>query len=176
MVSPPIISGTPHVGGLLETSTGKWTPSAATFAYQWMANGVAIVGATGPALALGPSVVGKRMSVRVVARSPGFVSGEGTSASTSPVVVASVMTVKVHVVGHTVGLRITVRAQGVRWGPGRVRVLRNGVRIAAVSLVYGSASLLLRHQALGWHKYRVQYLGHVPVLATARVLRIRVTA
>ncbi len=42
----PTVTGKPQVGVKLTASPGTWTPSGATYAYQWYADGVAVSGAT----------------------------------------------------------------------------------------------------------------------------------
>lgn len=42
--APPAVSGTPQVGGLLTTTTGTWTATTPTFAYEWLR----CAAATGP--------------------------------------------------------------------------------------------------------------------------------
>jgi hypothetical protein len=45
--SPPTVSDTtPDVGQVLTATSGAWTPSDGTYAYQWLAGGVPIAGAT----------------------------------------------------------------------------------------------------------------------------------
>lgn len=69
-IATPKITGRAKVGGKL---TGHETrPAGATLAYQWMANGKAIAGATGSKLKVTKSLKGKRVSLRVVATKSGY--------------------------------------------------------------------------------------------------------
>jgi len=78
----PAISGTSKVGSVLTASPGVWSPSGATFTYQWTQDGVNIVGATGPALTLTRARLAKRIAVRVTATHLGFPAASATSLRT----------------------------------------------------------------------------------------------
>lgn len=82
---PPAISGTPKVGATLTASPGSWTPSGATFAYQWLHDGVAIAGATAATLSPSGGQQGKALTVRVTASSPGYPATSVVSAATGAV-------------------------------------------------------------------------------------------
>ncbi|WP_232676257.1 CHAP domain-containing protein [Nocardioides sp. R-C-SC26] len=79
--SPPAVSGTPQVGSTLTATSGAWKPSGA-YAYSWLADGVAVPGATAATFTPGPSHVGKAISVRVTARKTGYANGTALTAST----------------------------------------------------------------------------------------------
>ena len=81
----PTVSGTPKVGATLTASPGSWTPSSATFAYRWRANGARIAGGTGPTLRLTSAEKGMRISVTTRASKLGYPTTYATSATTSPV-------------------------------------------------------------------------------------------
>jgi surface antigen len=83
--SKPIVSGLPKVGAVLSASPGRWTPSRATYAYQWRANGVAIADATGSTLTLRLAQKGKRISVRTTATELGYPTTSAVSAATTAV-------------------------------------------------------------------------------------------
>ncbi|HET7327508.1 MAG TPA: CHAP domain-containing protein [Nocardioidaceae bacterium] len=85
----PAVSGTPKVGEVLTASTGSWTPSDARYAYRWRADGVAITGARGRQLTLGPAQLDKRISVRVIASKLGYPTTRATSSATSAVQAAA---------------------------------------------------------------------------------------
>lgn len=60
--------GTPQVGETITTDNGTFTGDAViTYAYQWFAGGVAIVGATAATYDLTAAEVGKIITVRVIA-------------------------------------------------------------------------------------------------------------
>jgi len=81
----PTIKGVAKVGSALTASPGTWSRSGLTFAYQWLQNGAAIAGATGPSLTPKLSQRGKRITIRVTASSLGFATTSVVSAATAAV-------------------------------------------------------------------------------------------
>lgn len=81
--SAPTISGTPKVDAPLTASPGGWNKSGATYAYQWLANGVAIPQATGSTYTPTAQQVGAKFSVRVTASKYAYKSGTSASAATA---------------------------------------------------------------------------------------------
>lgn len=65
--SAPSINGTPKVGGKLTARAGAWSPSGATYSYQWLANGETVRGATHRSFAPRAAQVGQRLQVQVSA-------------------------------------------------------------------------------------------------------------
>lgn len=63
----PGIGGSPQVGRRLRAVPGTWVPSGATLTYQWVADRVAIPGATGASFVIQPAQVNKRVEVKVSA-------------------------------------------------------------------------------------------------------------
>lgn len=114
----PSISGTVAVGSTVKAAAGTWTPAASSYAYQWLANGTAIRGATGASLAIPPALVGKRLTVRVTAKRPGDKDGTATSAASAPVAKgkAPKATKKPSITG-TAKVGRTVRASPGTWSP-----------------------------------------------------------
>ncbi|KQW47444.1 hypothetical protein ASC77_13355 [Nocardioides sp. Root1257] len=90
---PPSISGTPRVGSVLTAAPGTWTPSGATFAYQWLADDVAIGGASASTYTPVAGDIGKTIKVRVTASKAGTPSASVTSAGVGPVVDAGTASV-----------------------------------------------------------------------------------
>lgn len=74
----PAVTGTPRVGETL-TATASSTTDGASLAYEWLADGVAIPGATESALVLAVEQVGTRISVRVTASAVGYLPTTTTS-------------------------------------------------------------------------------------------------
>jgi fibronectin-binding autotransporter adhesin len=89
----PSISGTPKVGSTLSATTGDWSGSPTSFAYQWRRCDAAgagcadIAGATASSYALVAADVGHTIRVVVTATNAGG-SGSATSAQTAPVTAA----------------------------------------------------------------------------------------
>ncbi|GAA0479210.1 hypothetical protein Ade02nite_39980 [Paractinoplanes deccanensis] len=81
----PTVTGTVAVGSTVRLTTGSWTPAPTGWAYQWMANGAAIKGATGSAYVIPAALLGKRLTVAVTAGRPGYTSARAVSAATVPV-------------------------------------------------------------------------------------------
>lgn len=85
----PSISGTTdgkvYVGRTLMAKPGSWQPSGATYSYQWLADGVAVPGATSQAFTPGAAQVGHHLLARVTARAPGAKSASADSAQTMKV-------------------------------------------------------------------------------------------
>ncbi|MEU3454259.1 FlgD immunoglobulin-like domain containing protein [Micromonospora sp. NPDC006766] len=81
----PSISGTLAVGATVKAAPGVWTPAATSYAYQWLANGTAIRGATAASLPITASLLGKRLTVRVTASRAGYPSGVASSAASAAV-------------------------------------------------------------------------------------------
>jgi hypothetical protein len=85
-VSPvPTIAGSAVVGQTLTASLGEWTPTPTTVAYQWLANGAVIRGATGSTYVVGSRDVGRQISVRVTGSKVSYVSTVRESTRTSAV-------------------------------------------------------------------------------------------
>ncbi|MCW2801064.1 MAG: hypothetical protein JWQ70_2536 [Aeromicrobium sp.] len=82
---PPTISGTPQVGQTLTASPGTWSPSDATYAYQWKLGGDSVSGATDPTWTPGPDAVGKTVTVGVTATKAGYTDVNDTSSATEAV-------------------------------------------------------------------------------------------
>jgi surface antigen len=89
--SSPVISGTPAVGSTLTASTGTWSP-AASYTFQWYADGALISGATSATFSPTTDHLRKQLSVRVSATKKGYLGGSVMSASTDKVA-RGVMTV-----------------------------------------------------------------------------------
>lgn len=81
----PAISGTARVDSTLTATAGTWTPTGATFAYQWMVDGTPVTGATGNTFTLAPAHVGRRVTVTVTASKSGYTSVRSTSAPTAAI-------------------------------------------------------------------------------------------
>lgn len=103
----PEITGSPRVGATLEASEGTWSP-AASFTYQWTADGAALTGATSRTLRLTTAHLGKRISVRVRGSYESYIPAEASATPTSVVRGGPVATGPVEVRGTPrVGARVS---------------------------------------------------------------------
>ena len=102
--APPIVSGTPQQGQMLTASTGTWSGSPTSYAYQWRrcdaggSNCAAITAATSSVYLVQPADVGGRLVARVTASNAGGAGLPADSAATAvvtsvPVPVNSVLPV-----------------------------------------------------------------------------------
>ncbi|MFF8836172.1 hypothetical protein [Streptomyces sp. NPDC015130] len=79
----PKVTGTVVVGGKVTATSGSWSPTADTYAYQWRANGVIIAGATASSYTVPSTLQGKQLSVSVTARKAGHPAVTSASAATT---------------------------------------------------------------------------------------------
>ena len=85
----PTITGTAQVGQTLTASTGTWTNSPTSYAYQWNSSaGGAIPGATASTYVPVTGDIGNTLTVSVVATNSGGSSSPATSAATNAVAAA----------------------------------------------------------------------------------------
>lgn len=84
----PSITGIPTVGETLTAAPGEWAPAPVALTYQWLADGVAISGATASTLELTEAQEGARITVTVTGTRPGHTSATATSAEVGPVAAA----------------------------------------------------------------------------------------
>ncbi len=84
----PTITGTAQVGQTLTSSTGSWSNSPTSYAYQWYGNGTVISGATQSTYVPVVSDVSHTITVAVTATNASG-SSSATSAATAPIVAAA---------------------------------------------------------------------------------------
>ncbi|MEU0970593.1 Tat pathway signal protein [Streptomyces sp. NPDC005917] len=77
----PKITGTAKVGARVTATTGSWSATPGSYAYQWKADGKAISGATASTYTVPASLVAKKLTVTVTAVKSGWLSGSATSAA-----------------------------------------------------------------------------------------------
>jgi hypothetical protein len=70
----PVISGTPLVGKKLSVAPPIWSPSGATFTYQWLRDGAKIASATKTNYLLTKKDLGSVISVVVTGKKIGYLS------------------------------------------------------------------------------------------------------
>lgn len=136
----PTVLGSAKVGQELTADLTGWS-HAPTFAPQWLANGVEILGATADRYAITPADLGKRLSVRVTATAGGFATTTRTSAETGVVALGVLTGSPVPVLSGTVRVGGAVTAVPGTWLPVGAALSyqwrRNGLPIAgATGTVY----------------------------------------
>ncbi len=129
----PTVSGIAKVGRTLTANPGAWGPTGVALAYQWLAGGTAIAGATRNTVTLAPAQQGKALSVRVTGTRSGYTSVSRTSAATAAVQAGTLTAAKPRIIGTAkVGKRLAAVAGA--WGPKPVTLsyqwFRDGKRIA----------------------------------------------
>ncbi|MCW2752292.1 MAG: exported protein of unknown function, partial [Aeromicrobium sp.] len=83
--SLPTISGTAQFTKTLTASPGTWSVHPSEYAYQWMQNGLVIVGATSSTYSPPAAYIGGTISVAVTAKRGRLADATATSASTAAV-------------------------------------------------------------------------------------------
>lgn len=140
VVGTPTISGSAAVGASLTASAGEWTPTPTSLAYQWLADGNEIPGATGDSYTVASTDVGKQLAVKVTGTRAGYLPASATSASTAAVTAAA-LTTAVPIISGTAAVGSTLTAIPGAWGPEPVSFqyqwTRNGVPIdGATNVTY----------------------------------------
>ena len=129
---PPRISGVPKVGARLTASPGSWSP-AASYAYQWLADGSTISGATSDTYVPTASTVGKRIAVKVTASKSGYRSASAVSAKTEVVKKGTITNSNPPSISGAVRVGSTLTVKVGAWSPSgltyRYQWLRDGVTI-----------------------------------------------
>jgi hypothetical protein len=87
--SIPVITGTSQVGFTLSGSNGIWTNTPTGYSYRWLANGVAIGGATTNTFLLTSAQIGATITFEVTASNSGGSGSPATSSATSAVIAAT---------------------------------------------------------------------------------------
>lgn len=113
----PVVSGTATVDQTLTANVGTWD-SGAVLAYQWLADGTAIVGATGTTLKLSSLQLGKVITFRVTATKTSYATTVKTSAGTSAVAAANFISQPTPGISGTAQLDQTLTANVGAWDAG----------------------------------------------------------
>jgi surface antigen len=82
--TPPTVTGVAQVDQPLTASPGLWNP-AGDVAYQWLADGTPIAGATGTSYTPTPDDLRKQIAIQVTLSQPGYDDAVATSATTDNV-------------------------------------------------------------------------------------------
>ncbi|MCI0362886.1 MAG: hypothetical protein L0219_03340, partial [Phycisphaerales bacterium] len=111
----PTITGIAQVGQTLTATTGTWTNSPTSFAYQWNRAGTPIAGATTSTYVPVAADVGNALTVSVVATNSSGPSASATSAATSPVTAAVPVNTVVPTISGTAQVGQTLTATTGTW-------------------------------------------------------------
>jgi len=180
--TPARVSGIARVGQQLTANPGTWSGNP-SIAYQWLRNGTAIAGATGPAYPVKAADAGRRVSVRVTAQQTGYIEGSSTSASMliARMTSRTSFTLADRTIRRTTSPRayVTVTAPSGATITGGVYVYDGSRRIKAATMgntMRGRLTLTLPRLSRGTHYLSVRYGGNTQLLSsrTSR-LSIRVS-
>jgi hypothetical protein len=112
----PTISGTVAVGRTLTAKPGTWSPSGATFDYQWKVNGEDVLDATASTFVVRPTDLGAKVSVSVTGHLLGYVDKAVTS-NLSATVAKGALGTKTPLVSGTRTVGHTLAATVADWSP-----------------------------------------------------------
>jgi len=113
----PTVSGTPQVGVKLTASPGTWTPSGATYSYQWYADGVAVSGATYRTFSPRAAHLGKRLRVKVTAMRTGAATGTASSVTTAAIAPGVLTATAPPTISGTPQVGLQLSATSGTWSP-----------------------------------------------------------
>jgi len=113
----PTVTGTPQVGVRLTASPGTWSPSGATYTYQWYGDGVAISGATNRTFTPRAAQLGQAIRVKVTASMTGATSATATSVATADVAPGLLTATAPPVVSGTPQVDVQLSATSGTWSP-----------------------------------------------------------
>ena len=173
-LTPPVISGTPHIGRTLTAGTGTWTSTGLAYRYQWRRDSAAITGATGRSYTLTAADRGKDIDVVVVATKALHTDGTGLSSALRAKAVPTVTLTGKSKHRHWATLIAMVAVPGVSDPGGRVKFRSHGKTLGKVALQDGRAKLKLKGLTSGWKTFRAVYLGTSGTIPGADRIRLRI--
>ena len=112
----PTITGTPQVDSPLTASPGTWTPTG-TAAYQWLADGVPVTGATRATYTPSPADLRKQISVQVTLTQTGYADAVAASAATDPVAPGTFLNTREPAVSGKPQVGVPLTADPGAWSP-----------------------------------------------------------
>lgn len=117
--APAIDDTTPEVGDTLTATAGTWSPTAGSTAFQWLADGEPIDGATESTYTVVTGDIGTAISVEVTASKDGYASATEASDETAAVVGPDVpfAAAPVPTITGTVKVGETLTAHTGEWDP-----------------------------------------------------------
>jgi surface antigen len=147
----PLVSGTPRVGVPLTALAGFWTPTGATYSYQWYAGGTAISGATSKTFTPTPTQLGKAITVRVTATKAGVRSASATTPATAPVAPGIFTTSAAPAISGTAQVGRPLTATPGTWSPAATfgyQWLADGVPVPGATSTTFTPSAAQMHKAI----------------------------
>ena len=114
--TPPTISGSPTVGSPLEVGVGAWTPAPTSISVRWLADGVAIPGATTSSYVPTPEVKGKTLTAEVTAERDDYTAGRATL-TTAPVAPGTLQTTALPAIQGNPEVGRTLTLSDASWSP-----------------------------------------------------------
>ncbi|MFL6062442.1 MAG: CHAP domain-containing protein [Marmoricola sp.] len=115
--TPPSVTGTPQVDQTLTAKPGAWNQTGTTYAYQWLANGTAITGATTTRYVPTPDQVGDVFTVKVTAKKAGYKAGASTSRATTAAIPGVLDVVTTPVISGVAKVGATLTASTAAFTP-----------------------------------------------------------
>ena len=115
-ITPPAISGTPAVGSALEVGMGAWTPTPTSVTVRWLADGVAIPGATTAGYVPTPEVKGKTLTAEVTAERDSYTAGRAALV-TAPVAPGTLQATALPAIQGTPEVGQTLTLSDTTWSP-----------------------------------------------------------
>ncbi len=171
-VGHPALTGGSTVGSTLSFTPGRWNGHPDSVTHQWLRNGAAIAGATATSYRLTAADLGRTVTVRSTAHTPGYPDFSGLSvAKVVPKARASVAlrlsSTRARVSRTRLYAYVTVTAAQGQAPTGTVSAYVDGRRVALVTLSSGAVRVRLPVFAkTGRHKVQVRYNGNPRVSAT----------
>lgn len=116
----PTVVGTPKVGFTMGSTTGTWSPGGSSYTFQWLANGTAIAGATGPNYTITATEIAKKLAIRVTASKAGYQSSTATSLPSAAVVPGTISNTSAPTIYGDLRVGRTVGVNAGSWTPSGV--------------------------------------------------------
>lgn len=158
--TPPSVTGTVRVGTTMAVAPGVHTPPDATVRYQWLRDGKALSGTTGPSHVVTATDLGKRFAVTATLKAPGYTTTTITTSETRTAKAAATLSGSVTKPGKgaaTFALRVSAPD-----GPaptGKITITYVSGRTKTFAVKDGRATIAVTGQAAGKRTFSFSYSG-----------------